>query len=636
MFTRIRTARILAFLATASLLVACGGGGGTSRGETDMPSPLIPTLPTELPPPEELADRERQEAAVQHAVDAWIAAERAALGAEATCADSNAACTAAGEARDAASRAAAALADVQAATTADDAERAARAAEVAAGDATIAADTAARLAAEQDHTGLFAATLTGYEEVTVRLDGSDQIHRVTCGQPTPCEVSDLRIDAQGLAVWYGTERVHVSSDETGFFLIGERTVTYPDGQMARFSCPNGCGINTIFLDADGDPTFYFDPKWAEPEFEVLDGDGDETGDEDGSGMDDEDGDGTGSIPSVPTPPVYTTSYTDLPAELTELKIDHWELSDEAWFTLNVGTRQWERLPLPEVVCPGINPDGNKCKVRDTDWNVDRVLKKMEDFIAAQPGRDKYGYATFGPDLNRLQAIQDKLLMLQQLTSEDEEFLSYATYGLWGEYSAFGQLSLRHPVDPMSDDPVVSLHWFAFGDLYGREDGGKPKANQGSSTWRGPMVGVWTFSNTPNGGGMDGTSELVYDFAEDTLDLTLTIENALPINSAEVKEVLDTFPEGYLAQAGLTQLGAEIPYGGDTAIRWRNVRQNGDGSFFISGNHEEGTAPHHEYGILDGDFYGPNAEEVAGYFERTMGLYDLKGVFGGKRQMENQQ
>ena len=44
-------------------------------------------------------------------------------------------------------------------------------------------------------------------------------------------------------------------------------------------------------------------------------------------------------------------------------------------------------------------------------------------------------------------------MLQQLTSEDEEFLSYATYGLWGEYSAFGQLSLRHPVDLMSDDPL---------------------------------------------------------------------------------------------------------------------------------------------------------------------------------------
>ena len=50
---------------------------------------------------------------------------------------------------------------------------------------------------------------------------------------------------------------------------------------------------------------------------------------------------------------------------------------------------------------------------------------------------------------------------------------------------------------------------------------------------------------------------------------------------------------------------------------------------------EGTHPDSEFGILDGDFYGPNAEEFAGYFERTMDGYELRGVFGGKRQKDDQ-
>ncbi|MDE0456883.1 MAG: transferrin-binding protein-like solute binding protein [Chromatiales bacterium] len=46
-------------------------------------------------------------------------------------------------------------------------------------------------------------------------------------------------------------------------------------------------------------------------------------------------------------------------------------------------------------------------------------------------------------------------------------------------------------------------------------------------------------------------------------------------------------------------------------------------------------PGPEFEILDGDFYGPNAEEFAGYFERTMGGYDLRGVFGGKRETDDE-
>ena len=59
------------------------------------------------------------------------------------------------------------------------------------------------------------------------------------------------------------------------------------------------------------------------------------------------------------------------------------------------------------------------------------------------------------------------------------------------------------------------------------------------------------------------------------------------------------------------------------------------SSFISGNHRKGTHPGPEFGILDGDFYGPNAEEFTRYFERTMGGCDLRGVFGGKRETDDE-
>ena len=691
MHTRIANSHILILLTAASLLGGCGGGGGMAREDSDMQPPL--TTPGDL-------QQQRQEAAVQDTEEAWIVAEAAARDAEAACVSTNAACTAARDARGAASRAAAALADAQSATTADDAEQAALEAAVAAGDATDAAEVAIRLAADHESmtdsdltgpftlaagterqlaldiflvcptggtaceimsvtededgefqvalaqsssqaffwhsgAGLFAATLMGYEEATVRLVGSDRIHRVTCGQAAPCDVSNLHVNEQGRLSWDQTGLLHVSRDETGFFLVGERTVTFPDGTIARFNCPNGCGIDKIFIDTDGTYSYVFDDAWAEPEFELLDEDEDGAGEEEETGSGDEQ---DSTTESTPTLPVDTASFGDLPVQLTRFKVDHWELSDETpWFTLNPDAGQWEQVPQEEVVCPGIDPKGNECTVRGDLWTVDRVLERMVAFIAVTPNRDPYGYTVFLPDLNKVEAVRDKLLMQQPLTSEDEELLAYNSTGWWGEYSAFGLLGIYHP----DDEIPSSVHHFAFGDLYNRDRGGKPTAAQGGATWLGPWAGGWDFSiedasnNTLNRSAMNGTAKLVYDFALDELDLTLTIDHAEPINSASIQEALDTLPDELLEQAGVdTQSGSTIPYGGPPEIKWENVKQNDDGSFFISGNHREGTAPDSELGILDGDFYGPNAEEFAGYFERSFGLYDLRGAFGGKRPIEN--
>ena len=133
-----------------------------------------------------------------------------------------------------------------------------------------------------------------------------------------------------------------------------------------------------------------------------------------------------------------------------------------------------------------------------------------------------------------------------------------------------------------------------------------------------MTGQWfTYNATgreyittvTKAGYVGGTSELVYDFATDTLDLTLMITH-------------DSTSAG---------VGFVSPYPGERMIKWNDLRQNNDGSFFYRGNHKSGIHPDPKLGMVDGDFYGRNAKEVAGIFERYMGDYLVGGVFGGKRQ-----
>ena len=97
----------------------------------------------------------------------------------------------------------------------------------------------------------------------------------------------------------------------------------------------------------------------------------------------------------------------------------------------------------------------------------------------------------------------------------------------------------------------------------------------------------------------GRALLEYDFSNDNLDLTLDqLENQ--------------------------STGATPP-----PLIWSDLQQNDDGSFYIQGygNDRAGTDLHPTLGYVDGDFYGPNAEEFAGVFERS----GIVGSFGGKRQ-----
>lgn len=142
---------------------------------------------------------------------------------------------------------------------------------------------------------------------------------------------------------------------------------------------------------------------------------------------------------------------------------------------------------------------------------------------------------------------------------------------------------------------------AFGALYS----GHPTAAQGSATWRGTMHGETRKAAI----GLGGESRLTYDFDGNTVDLAVSI---MPI--------LD-----------------DANYTGPPSIRWPSIQANADGSFYIPGygNDKANTGLHPTLGYVDGDFYGPNAEEFAGVFERQFGNDgdSVVGAFGGVRLRE---
>ena len=183
---------------------------------------------------------------------------------------------------------------------------------------------------------------------------------------------------------------------------------------------------------------------------------------------------------------------------------------------------------------------------------------------------------------------------------------FTMLGIWGEYSAFGELALHHTDDGTGLTHFPIEHQFAWGDLYYGFP--TPVGNeQGTATWEGIAVAIpynWD-SNTnaidssvrPNLS-YHGFSTVTYDFSERDVDVSI--------------ELLGNHSFG--------------------TLEWDNIPQNHDGSFFLQGNHLPNTPINLTgQGYIDGDFYGPNAEEVAGVFQRVYDSIYLEGTFGGRRQ-----
>ena len=249
-------------------------------------------------------------------------------------------------------------------------------------------------------TGLFSGgLLSPYDHRTARLVGSPEVHVITCAQSLPCEVEGLRFNAENIVEWSGTASLHVSADETGFFLLGSKIVTYPDGKQLLFTCPSGCGINRIYKEGPNRYLYHYSESWATPTVILLEEDGRRGIEVPGQP------DPPGQPPPGRTPPIQTGHYSGLPAELTKFPVDHWELSDEIGYALDDDTGVLY-IKRNEVVCPGVGSEGNKCRIiRLTEkgkqvqhLTTDFVLDALDGKIIAQGGgrRDQYGYIVFWP------------------------------------------------------------------------------------------------------------------------------------------------------------------------------------------------------------------------------------------------
>ena len=457
------------------------------------------------------------------------------------------------------------------------------------------------------------------EHWLVRLPESDLLHVVACGHISEsCDIRDFRYDhAIQKWVWRGTNHGHllVATDTTGFFLAkGEEiTATYPNGRTVTFGCQlaTGCGMGRTFLDAQGNPTW--EPAVVYDEY--------------GRGSDATPWgspvavaqDGVRITPAVEPDPGTSTGVTrpvntvqfDFPEELPDIAVDHWELTDSY-----IGGND-QRL---ETVCPGLRSNGDICSVGSRTFTILDVMNRAHKYgIEVMTSTDNYGYVSFRSELARKLELA---LKSPNLTEEEREELSFTFLGSWGQHSAFGKLILPHSiVDPGNIE--ATSHRYALGHLYyGFPD---PLANEsGTATWRGPWGGEFTpwnatsgkrdFTGTRPTGIFSGESTIIYDFAGRDVDVTLLVLESYG------QIVMPTFSE------------AEYP--GNPTISWEGIPQNHDGSFFLQGNHKKNTPLElGGSGYIDGDFYGPNAEEVAGIFERVSGGYHLIGAFGGKREVE---
>ena len=154
----------------------------------------------------------------------------------------------------------------------------------------------------------------------------------------------------------------------------------------------------------------------------------------------------------------------------------------------------------------------------------------------------------------------------------------------GEYSAAHSRTVRLMVNEGLQQATV------FGAAFGERHSGRPNEPSGSAAWRGRMVGVAMDS----GSLLAGESALTYSFAANTVDVEIS----------DIRAIDDV-----------------AAYTGGKSFAWSGLSVNSDGSFYIPGYNNErsvsdlNSALHPTLGYIDGDFYGPNAEEAAGIFTR---------------------
>lgn len=239
----------------------------------------------------------------------------------------------------------------------------------------------------------------------------------------------------------------------------------------------------------------------------------------------------------------------------------------------------------EMVCPGVPPRGNECTVSQViidgtrhntsatfDFGVSRSIGWLTNRDSWTPPSPKAGinfFQVFGVSVN-------------------SHLGGIGTHSMF--WTASGYVWLGSTARPANYHPR-QMHSVAMGELHdGRPDYTGPNEPTGTATWRGAMVGTELSSGTR----LFGDSAIVYDFADNNVDVAIS----------------------GISPSGIDQ-HTDGSYSGPSSFSWTDLRVNNDASFYIPGygNDKAGTGLHPTYGYIDGDFYGPNAEETAGVFER---------------------
>ena len=342
----------------------------------------------------------------------------------------------------------------------------------------------------------------------------------------------------------------------------------------------------------------------------------------------------GSLGTSPTPPI-TVRILD-----KDLNVIHLEMTDLVRITggapaiarlARAGSGTTEvassRLERITVTCPGSPPNGNKCdetgyivRIGDSDRQYwpGRSYNANDPRTPSPTGLQAY-WLNFRPTAYHVDGVAQKEIranLVERATRNDirmyttSEFqrnqVTYVADGGLGDWMTFyvvgfSEESVDRAQRTASTGGSVASNYYgvAMGDLHDTTPGDwRPNPTLGSASWRGVVVGREPGLTNRL---VNGDSTLQYDFDTHTVDVFFTNIRRLDGTSAL-----------------------------EPTVSWSDLPVLRDASFFIRGhgNHIDSQHPHPSRGYIDGDFYGPQAQEVAGVFETVRGMV---GAFGAKRQ-----
>ena len=292
-----------------------------------------------------------------------------------------------------------------------------------------------------------------------------------------------------------------------------------------------------------------------------------------------------------------------------LDVTHLEMTDPYWHipdstdstyrisTEDAGAQRASENMRFELVCPGVRPDLNTCTAEVANIDGTEYDIESRDYSASTFHESLTDVTMGNLDASRMFG-SDYLDSVEFWYAADDCARAQGTpCGSGDERQRFGgkgRHSFFYSQTTTGDgtETVAQTFAAAMGDL----SPGRPRRleseTSATATWSGGMIGRDMRQATP----LVGDAEIEFSFGANTVDV-------------RISKIRKTTVPGFDSYAD---------YNGPEAFEWAGLRVNSDASFYIPGfgNDQADTDLHPVLGYIDGDFYGANAEEVAGVFERA--------------------